>query len=280
MHAVTQAMAFSAAAEAKLAGPRVASSAATVDNLSSTPATTSEKASDSAVMAAVEAKSKALWEWFRHINNPALAPSQVADSSAGDVAGPAPGTSFVPPSADHLVLVEQLLSSLKARQGNPLTPAAKYPLLSAIQPNMFVVKRIESACDAAFEILSDRDWARTAVTSPVCAALVAFAREDYVTAVDLFGTHGQFHALRRLGGTAVQRDVLEQTTVEALLRGGRLTEAQMALCERTTLVPNDAQSWRRLASVYGRNGLPDRAKMAHYTAWQCGIGQGGFGGPT
>ena len=58
-----------------------------------------------------------------------------------------------------------------------------------------------------------------------------------------------------------------------------LADAQVALCERTALVPNDAQSWRRLASVFGRRGFEEKAKTAHYTAWQLGIGQGGFGGP-
>jgi Flp pilus assembly protein TadD len=71
-------------------------------------------------------------------------------------------------------------------------------------------------------------------------------------------------------------------SAEAQLRSGDeceyIAEAQLSLCERTALVPNDAQSWRRLASVFGRRGLEDHAKVAHYTAWQLGIGQGGFGG--
>ena len=51
------------------------------------------------------------------------------------------------------------------------------------------------------------------------------------------------------------------------------------LSSRTSLIPNDSQSWRRLASVYGRLGQHDMAQVANYTAWQLGIGQGGFGGP-
>lgn len=48
---------------------------------------------------------------------------------------------------------------------------------------------------------------------------------------------------------------------------------------RTSLNPHDAQSWRRLASVFGRLNELEKAETAHYTAWQLGIGQGGFGGP-
>lgn len=48
---------------------------------------------------------------------------------------------------------------------------------------------------------------------------------------------------------------------------------------RSVLVPHDAQCWRRLATIYGQTGQEGQAKQAHYTAWQLGIGQGGFGGP-
>ena len=60
----------------------------------------------------------------------------------------------------------------------------------------------------------------------------------------------------------------------------KLVQAQVALREQTAAAPNDAQAWRRLASVYGRMGDRNRANNANYTAWQLGIGQGGFGGPT
>jgi hypothetical protein len=48
---------------------------------------------------------------------------------------------------------------------------------------------------------------------------------------------------------------------------------------RSVLVPHDAQCWRRMAAIYGQTGQDAQAKQAHYTAWQLGIGQGGFGGP-
>ena len=154
MHAVTQAMAFSAAAEAKLASSRTALPAVPDGNAVGTAATTAEKASDSAVMAAVEAKSKAIWEWFRHINNPALAVSQAPDgdgvasaavaavAAAAAAAGPTQPSLFVPPTVDHQVLVEQLLANLEAGQGGPPTSSSDYPRLSAIQPSVFVVRRM------------------------------------------------------------------------------------------------------------------------------------------
>jgi len=70
-----------------------------------------------------------------------------------------------------------------------------------------------------------------------------------------------------------------QTILESFLRSDKLVDAKMLLCERASLAPNDSQAWRRLASVFGRSGDRALAQVAHYTAWQLGIGQGGFGGP-
>ena len=75
------------------------------------------------------------------------------------------------------------------------------------------------------------------------------------------------------------RDVMAQTLILFFLRAERLVEARLLLCERTTLTPNDAQAWRRLALVFDKMNERDLAEIAHYTAWQLGIGQGGFGGP-
>jgi hypothetical protein len=36
------------------------------------------------------------------------------------------------------------------------------------------------------------------------------------------------------------------------------------------LVAEDAQSWRRLASIYGKLGKQELAESANYTAWQFG----------
>ena len=57
-------------------------------------------------------------------------------------------------------------------------------------------------------------------------------------------------------------------------------EAKKLCCERIVLRPNDAQTWRRLSALFGMSGQLDLAHHAHHTAWQLGIGQGGFGGPS
>jgi hypothetical protein len=45
------------------------------------------------------------------------------------------------------------------------------------------------------------------------------------------------------------------------------------------MFPNDGQTWKKLGIVYRKQGLQKLAEEAEYTAWQLGIGQGGFGGP-
>ncbi len=50
-------------------------------------------------------------------------------------------------------------------------------------------------------------------------------------------------------------------------------------CYRTILLPNDGQTWKRLSKIYTSLGQSQLAVEAQYTAWQLGIGQGGFGGP-
>ena len=300
MSAVGQAMAHAAATQAKTNTSSSSSSSSQNDDHSIDSQygggrgemSGVEKASDSAVMAAVESNSKAIWEWFRHINNPNLAAKYPADNPAG-VPNQDGTTTELPADAvdaDHEGFLQLLLKSCDDRPSiSTSTASSLYPKLSSISPSIFAVKGMpspgpsSSGSDASSDVtsLSDRDWAVTTVGSSTCHAIAAFARHDYASAVELFRSRGQEQRLiGKLGGTAVQRDVIEQTIIEALLRSGRLQEAQLALCERTTLVPNDAQSWRRLASVFGRNGLHFQAKTAHYTAWQLGIGQGGFGGPT
>eukprot|EP00597_Dinobryon_sp_UTEXLB2267_P001819 CAMPEP_0170065976 /NCGR_PEP_ID=MMETSP0019_2-20121128/5846_1 /TAXON_ID=98059 /ORGANISM="Dinobryon sp., Strain UTEXLB2267" /LENGTH=365 /DNA_ID=CAMNT_0010272949 /DNA_START=742 /DNA_END=1836 /DNA_ORIENTATION=- len=81
---------------------------------------------------------------------------------------------------------------------------------------------------------------------------------------------------RGLGATSPQRDLLlRQTLTEALLRSGQLDLARLQLNQRVVLAGEDAQAWRRLAAIHGKQGRDQQAQQAHYTAWQLGIGQGG-----
>ena len=68
------------------------------------------------------------------------------------------------------------------------------------------------------------------VARPVVEALWAFGAGDYATAAD--GLAAVREQLVRLGGSNAQRDVFEETLVEALLRAGRADEAQTLLRER------------------------------------------------
>lgn len=120
----------------------------------------------------------------------------------------------------------------------------------------------------------DEQWVTNHVTLPLIKAISCFTKQEYSeTATILLSVRDIIHLL---GCSAVQMDVFEQMIIESLLRSNQLVEAKILLSERTVLNPNDAQAWRRLASIYGRLGERELASSAHYTAWQLGIGQGGF----
>lgn len=44
-----------------------------------------------------------------------------------------------------------------------------------------------------------------------------------------------------------------------------MKEAEYLLTERTAMAPNDAQAWRRLASLYGRTGERAQVDLLHAT---------------
>ena len=137
---------------------------------------------------------------------------------------------------------------------------------------------------------SEKDWALITCTSNLQRAFSCFNQSVGGGGVEQEKGEGGVEqtarvlndlktVFHRVGGTQVQRDVLSQTLIEAMLRSERWTDVRLLLSERTMLAPNDAQAWRRQASVLGRLGHQDLAAGASYTAWQLGIGQGGFGGP-
>ena len=159
--------------------------------------------------------------------------------------------------------------------------ALHFPTLRAMQPSF---RLVAGSPEMAVYMqqragYSERDWAMDTCGASIAQALASFQAGDDgpARAADILTAHQASAA--RLGGTLAMRDLLSQTLIEATLRSGRWTEARLLLSERITLAPNDAQSWRRQASVLGRLGNQDLAEVAHYTAWQLGIGQGGFGGP-
>ena len=72
------------------------------------------------------------------------------------------------------------------------------------------------------------------------------------------------------GCSILQRDILEQTTIECLIRSKQFHEARQLLSERVVSAPNDAQSWRRLSMILRELNLKEAAESADYTAWQLG----------
>ncbi len=85
----------------------------------------------------------------------------------------------------------------------------------------------------------------SAVGIPVCRAILAFARGDYGSAVDLL-LPVRYHS-HTFGGSYAQRDVIAQTLIEAALRCGRYNLAHALLAERLALKSTSPLTWQTLA---------------------------------
>ena len=179
-----------------------------------------------------------------------------------------------------LLRSEALEQHLKALQETPsptISALFSFEMLSKTNPCFALETRSPELIAATTASQSERYWLMSSSTNAAVAALVAQAKLDYAEVAKQFNS---VHPVRaRLGGTATQRDMLAHALIFAFLRAGRVVEARFLLCERAALSPNEAQSWRKLAVVFDKMGERDLAEVAHYTAWQLGIGQGGFGGP-
>jgi len=179
-------------------------------------------------------------------------------------------------------LLAQHLQGLHAPEHALASTAAagKFTKLQAVQPTFTFETRVPElqafVTPSGSQHASEKAWQLSTCGEGTVRSFVSFAAGDFASAAESMNRLRP--ALSRLGGTAVQRDVIGYTLIEAFMRCNKLTEARLLLCERTALAPNEGQSWRRLASVFGRLGMQQLAEGAHYTAWQLGIGQGGFGG--
>ena len=95
---------------------------------------------------------------------------------------------------------------------------------------------------------------------PVARAIKAFDRGDYGTTVSLLMP---VRALaHRFGGSHAQRDVIQQTLVEAALRDGQGHLARALANERTRLKPTSATNWdftARAATLLGDGPGAERA---------------------
>ena len=92
------------------------------------------------------------------------------------------------------------------------------------------------------------------LVAPLAAALLAYVEGRYTAAAD--GLLRVRPGLARLGGSAAQREVLEDTLLHALLRAGRLAEARALLVAR--LDRRLSRRELRQLSVLSRAGGPAR----------------------
>ncbi len=89
------------------------------------------------------------------------------------------------------------------------------------------------------------------VVAPVVEALSAFGQGDYESAAN--GLSGVRDLLVTVGGSNAQRDVFEETLVEARLRAGQAEEAMQLLRERLDrgATPRDLFRWGRALTAKG-----------------------------
>ncbi len=90
---------------------------------------------------------------------------------------------------------------------------------------------------------------------PVCRALLAFSRGDYETTVDLL-VPVRYKSFV-FGGSYAQRDVINQTLLEAAIRCKRYKLARALIAERTALKPSSPLNWKNTARIC--DGLNDVA---------------------
>jgi hypothetical protein len=82
---------------------------------------------------------------------------------------------------------------------------------------------------------------------PVCKALLAFGYESYVEAFELL--YPIRHVIHRSGGSDAQRDVIQQTLVEAAIRADRRLEAQRLVGERLAIRPGSRFNWMKKSEL-------------------------------
>lgn len=98
------------------------------------------------------------------------------------------------------------------------------------------------------------------VALPAAEGLVAHARGDFASA--LRGLRAALPRLVEIGGSHAQRDLFDQLILGALIRAGRLSEAQQALELRRGFDPDGVPLNRALAEIYDRLDLPAEAAKA------------------
>ncbi|SDI43843.1 tetratricopeptide repeat protein [Nonomuraea jiangxiensis] len=97
---------------------------------------------------------------------------------------------------------------------------------------------------------------------PVCRAVVAFGRGDYASVVDLL--YPIRHRINEFGGSHAQRDAVQRTLLEAVLRAGRRDLARTLVSERINVRPCSPYNWLKqaaLADLLGERGAAAAARV-------------------
>ncbi|MFV0473008.1 MAG: tetratricopeptide repeat protein [Pikeienuella sp.] len=119
-----------------------------------------------------------------------------------------------------------------------------------------LLTNLREHCDSAS--WSAAIWREMA--TPACEGLAAHAKGDWARAADALGR--ALPEIWRGGGSHAQRDLFHQIHLDALIRAGRLGEAQQALMGRLGYEPMSVPNNTALAGVYRALGLPEEAAAA------------------
>jgi hypothetical protein len=139
-----------------------------------------------------------------------------------------------------------------------LTMQYLYGLARAGRPE---ADRLLTTVKAHAETVGDFDrgaWRDVAL--PTCEGLVAQARGDFVLAARKLMP--SLARLGEIGGSHAQRDLFALVALDALIRAGRLAEAQQWLELRRVSDPDGVPVNRALAQVYAALDLPQEAARA------------------
>lgn len=85
------------------------------------------------------------------------------------------------------------------------------------------------------------------IGTPLCAALLAYANEDYAQTVSLLEPIR--YDLKYIGGSHAQRDLFGRTLVSAAMKAGQLNVARTLMSERTADRHTSVWNWRTYARV-------------------------------
>ncbi|MCH7712806.1 MAG: tetratricopeptide repeat protein [Chloroflexi bacterium] len=112
------------------------------------------------------------------------------------------------------------------------------------------------------------------VTLPLVQGISAFIHEDYGEAVrlmePLFGQDARYDQLARIGGSHAQREVFEDTMVEAYLRAGQFDKAEGLLTQRLMRreTPRDSFWLARAQEESGKREAAEASALQAQNAWQ------------